>query len=123
MISDILSLDMESSYDLSIKTIDTYVEKNKIGNYALGYIEGDNFYVCYVGRSDSDLNGRLKNHINESEKYKCFKFSYAMDIREAYIKECKNWHDFGGKEGALDNKIHPNKPEGISNIKCPFCED
>ena len=123
MINDALSLEMESIYDLNNETVDTYIEKGKIGNYALGNIDGDSFYVCYVGRSDIDLNESLKKHINKSNKYRFFKFSYAMDIREAFIKECKNWHDFGGNEGLLDNRTHPNKPNGVSKIKCPYCED
>ena len=117
------TLNMTCTYTLDNETIDMYVDDNRIGNYALGYLEDKSFIVCYVGRSDIDLKSRLKQHINENNLYKCFKFSYAIDEREAYLKECKNWHDFGGLENLLMNIIHPDKPKNIKNVKCPYCED
>ena len=123
MIRNILSLNMNGIYDLNDETIDIYVNDNRIGNYALGYISNNKFFVCYVGRSDNNIKQRLRQHINENENYKYFKFSYANDEREAYLKECKNWHDFGGLDDLLINKIHPDKPKNMKNIKCPYCED
>lgn len=100
------SLNMEGPYPLTIESIDKRVKKGSIGNYALGYSDGTSFMVKYVGRSDSDLNKRLKDHVGS---YKEFKFSYASSAKEAYAKELRNYHDFGGSE-ALDNEIEPAKP-------------
>lgn len=115
------SLEMVGPFKLSISVIDEKVGKNKIGNYALGYVSNDkiHFIVRYVGRSDSDLNQRLKDHVNESDEYQLFKFSYASSPIEAFKKECINFHDFGA-EKYLDNKIHPDAPEGCGAI-CPIC--
>ena len=39
-----------------------------------------------------------------------------MSSKEAYEKECKNYHDFH----ALLNKIHLDRPDGAS-YHCPVC--
>ena len=100
------SLNMLGAYTLSDEEIDRVVTKISAGNYALGYSEESKFYVKYVGRSDDDLNGRLKDWVG---KYKQFKFSYASSAQDAYEKELKNFNDFGGTE-KLHNKITPDKP-------------
>ena len=120
------SLNMGSSYPLTEDEINTRVAKNRIGNYAYGYLnEQGTFIVKYVGRSDTDLHERIMHGIQEFKnnprlKYERFKFSYATSKEEAYLKECKNFHDFGGQKGYLNNKIHPDAPEGII-LECPFC--
>lgn len=120
------SLNMGSYYPLNQETIDSVILPNRPGNYAYGYIkENGAFGVRYVGRSDTDLLERISHGIaenvdNPSLKYEQFKFSYANSPREAYEKECCNYHDFGGEQGRLDNKVHPDKPEG-EDIKCPIC--
>ena len=101
------------------ETIDSLDLRYKCGNYALGFIKNNIFIVLYVGRSD-DLARRLKEHIGEKSQYINFKFSFASSILEAYKKECKNYHDFGGGKGLLFNEIHPSVPEGYS-IECPYC--
>ncbi|MEA4968763.1 MAG: hypothetical protein VB048_11690 [Bacteroidaceae bacterium] len=112
------NLEMNGPYLLTNDEIDKRVESGKIGNYALGYVKEKVFYVKYVGRSDNDLNKRLKEHLGENYSY--FKYSYSSSIKNAFEKECKNYHDFGGAD-KLDNKIHPDKPENTS-YKCPVCE-
>ena len=114
------NLNMNGPFELSIKVVDENVKKDKIGNYALGYEKNNVFYVCYVGRSDNDLNKRIKDHIGENSKYKCFKYSYADNVKDAYEKECKNWHEFGGENGSLINEIHPDKPND-KDCNCPIC--
>ena len=52
------SLGMNGPYDLTNDQIDKQVTKTSPGNYALGYSEDKTFFVKYVGRSDTDLNGR-----------------------------------------------------------------
>ena len=110
------SLGMQGPYDLTNDEIDNQVTKTSAGNYALGRVSNGTFYVNYVGRSDTDLNDRLKDWIG---KYKKFKFSYASSPKAAFEKECINYHDFGGKE-KLDNEAHPDRPDN-SNWKCPRC--
>ena len=67
-----------------------------------------------MGRSDKDLNDRLKDHIGE---YGRFKFEYYGSAKAAFEKECHLYHDFTPQ----DNKIHPDRPDG-SNWKCPVCD-
>ncbi len=101
------TLDMQGSYPLTNESIDKNVEKGRIGNYALGDVDQKNvFIVKYVGRSDVDLNKRLKDHVGS---YPQFKFSYAASAKEAYAKELRNYNDFGGSD-TLDNEIEPAKP-------------
>ncbi len=112
------SLDMKGPYDFEAKTIDAQITKTSPGNYALGHLDKDgDFIPKYVGRADDDLNGRLKAHVGE--KYKKFKYSYADSEKVAFEKECVNYHDF---EKQLDNKIHPDRPEG-KEYKCPKCRN
>ena len=102
-----------TSHLLNEDNIDEFVKKNKIGNYALGYLREGGFIPKYIGRSDNDLNSRLKDHLTES--YKRFKFMYQSSARNAFYKECENYHDF---KKQLNNKIHPARPVG-TNWKCP----
>lgn len=118
MATQTLTLNMEGSYDLTEQSINTKVSKISAGNYALGYLNEENIFVVqYVGRSDYDVNERLQDHIGE--KYKKFKYSYATSPKNAFEKECRNYHDFGGSE-KLANKIHPDRPQN-SDWKCPVC--
>lgn len=114
------TLDMGQMLDFNLKTINEEIIKTQAGNYALGYkkVNDDGtgtFIVQYVGRADSNVKGRLKNHLSET-KYKKFKFSYATSPKSAFEKECKNYHDFE----CPDNSIHPDRPDG-ANWKCPVC--
>jgi len=105
-------------YNLDNENIDTHVIGTGPGAYALGYVNnGGGLAVLYIGRSDDDLNGRLKNHIGE--KYSSFKYIFYRTAKDAYNKECQLWHSFGG-ERLLENKIHPDK--GINkDWVCPIC--
>ena len=115
-----LELDMKGSYQLTNEEIDERVSKKSPGNYALGYRDEEDkkFVVRYVGRSDDDLKQRLKKQV---EEYKRFKFSYATSSKEAFKKECKNYHDSGESEN-LDNTNHPDRPDD-SDWECPFCDN
>jgi len=122
------SLNMGISYSLTYEEIDRVVADNRIGNYAYGYLNAQGtFIVKYVGRSDTNLKERIKHGIEDMEKdsscrFERFKFSYATTAKEAYEKECRNYHDFGGTEGLLINKNHPDKPAGYIG-SCPICEN
>jgi len=61
------SLNMTGPYKLDAETIDNQVTKTSPGNYALGKKNDEGtFLVNYVGRSDSDVNRRLKDWIGET---------------------------------------------------------
>jgi hypothetical protein len=111
------SLDMQGPYDLTAKKIDEVITRTSPGNYALGHMDNETFRVSYVGRSDTDVNKRLKDWVGS--KYKNFKSSYATSPKDAFEKECKNYHDFGESK-SLDNKIHPERPNN-ADWKCPVC--
>lgn len=120
------TLNMGFSYDLTYDVIDKVVADGRIGNYAFGYLDNQgSFIVLYVGRSDINLKERIKHGItdvqeNPNLRYERFKFSYAESPMEAFEKECRNYHDFGGEEGKLYNRIHPDKPDGYVG-NCPVC--
>jgi len=112
------SLNMNGPYDSSNEEVDRVITKTSAGNYALGYTNDEGtFIVKYVGRSDDDVNDRIKDWVDE---YKKFKYSYASSSKAAFEKECKNYHDFGGSE-SLDNKIHPDRSDN-TDWKCPICD-
>jgi len=72
--------------------------------------------VGYVGRADTDLANRLKNHELRG-RYSHFVFAYAVSADDAYKKECEMYHEWIGH---LGGQIHPAKPER-SSIRCPEC--
>jgi len=120
------STGLGKSYPLDNETIDSEVTEESAGTYVLGHIktktekgkEKKTFIVEYVGRSDDDINGRLKKWVGS--KYKRFKFGYFGSPKAAFEKECNIYHDFGEKE-LLDNDIHPDRPAN-ANWKCPRCD-
>lgn len=111
------SLEMHGPFELSNQAVDSNITRTSAGNYALGRVDNGTFFVSYVGRSDSDVNNRLKQWVGE--KYQEFKFIYATSPKAAFEKECQNFHDFGGSE-SLDNDIHPDRPAN-TGWKCPIC--
>ena len=113
------TLDMEGAYELTNDSIDAHVTRTSCGNYALGHDTPSQFTVSYVGRSDDDVNFRLKQWVGKKSSYTHFKFSYATSPKAAFEKECKNYHDFGGSE-KLDNEKHPERADG-TDWKCPVC--
>jgi hypothetical protein len=111
-------LDMIGPFRFSQTIIDVEVPDERMGNYTLGYTEGEYFIVRYVGRSDTNLRTELKYYLNLG--YTHFKFSVAQSRKAAFEKECRNYHDFGGDDGKLDNQNHPGRPDGLY-LKCPVC--
>src|SRR5439155_4633444 len=94
------------------------VRSNRLGNYALGIqSQQGGFTTYYVGRSDSELQAELIAKLPSTNTRTHFKFSYASTVREAFEKECKNFHAF---EKQLENEIHPAKPEN-TYFECPVC--
>lgn len=110
------STGLRGSFPLDEQTINEQVDSGSPGVYALGYRKGKSFIVQHIGRSDTNVNGQLKEHIG---KYDRFKFDTSDSPQAAFIKECELYHSFGGPEGKLDNKNHPD-PEGMA-WSCPKC--
>ena len=109
---------MEGPYKLDINTIDANITERSIGNYGLGYIQDNTFHVCRVGRSDDDVKGRLKQYLDvKPDRYTHFQFKYASSIKEAFEKECRNYHDCNPP----DNERHPDNPKN-ANWPCPVCK-
>ena len=70
--STMRTLEMCGSYPLDVESIDSLITRTSAGNYALGYMVGDEFSVFYVGRSDSDLRRRLHQWVgtpSRDERY------------------------------------------------------
>lgn len=112
---------MSKLYKFTKEAINAVVEQNKMGNYVLYKIINGEAIAKYVGRATTGgLQERLKAHIDEGDKYDGFSFSYAGTEKQAFEKECRLYHDFGGNEGKLNNKIHPSRPEG-KDWECPCC--
>ena len=110
-------LNMSGPYKLDKQTIDQQVARTSPGNYALGKKnDKGTFLVGYVGRSDSDVNARLKSWVGETTR-PLFKYSYAGSAKAAFEKECENYHDFDPP----GNDTHPDRPDG-SGWKCPRCD-
>jgi hypothetical protein len=74
------SLEMSGSYPLDDEAIDDLITRTSPGNYALGYMDGDEFSVFYVGRSDSDLRLRLHEWVGIPGQYE----KYASAAKAAW---------------------------------------
>jgi len=119
-------LSLEGPYLLQAETIEEVVTRKEPGVYVLGYeIETINlrtfnlnaFKVRYLGRSDRNLSSSLREQIGIYPK---FKFAYVETAEDAFRLECKLWHNYGGPNGDLDVKTHPQSPDG-SGLKCTRC--
>ncbi len=103
---------------LTNNTTDRNVTLKSLGAYTLGNSNTIGIYIVrYVGRSDDDVNKRLKNRVG---KYIQFKFGYYNSPKASFEKECFLYHDFGGNEEKLDNYNHPQRP-AETNWECPKC--
>jgi hypothetical protein len=77
--------------------------------------------VEYIGRSDTSLNRRLKEHIQSGEPYPHFMYSIANSVPDAYRKECANYHAYLDSGYRLNNARHPDRPDGHPSLVCPVC--
>lgn len=120
------SLDMLGPFALTDNEVNKRVPENVMGNYAFLQKKWltDEYLVRYVGRSDADLKKEIKQQMRNDCAKGCthFMFSIAKSKKEAFEKECRNYHDFGECD-CLNNDIHPAKPAG-TKYKCPVegCE-
>jgi hypothetical protein len=106
---------MKGPFMLAPQVIDEEVTEKTCGNFALGHVEGNKFIFFHVGRSDKDLNKRLKGLVGKT-KQSHFKYSYAPSAEVAFEKECDSYHDSSSHE----HKAHPERRAG-SLWQCPRC--
>jgi len=102
-------------FDFDVKTIEAKVEGARKGNFALGYLKQPTggFVAKYVSRSDTDLKEDLLFNLPKSSTRQKFKFDYTQTEKEAFEKECRNYHDFRKQ---LENEEHPRLPR---DKNCP----
>jgi hypothetical protein len=86
--STMRSLEMCGSYPLNDEAIDEQLTRISPGNYALGYLDGEDFTVFYVGRSDSDLRRRLHEWVGLPSRFERYaspaKASWAVHRRDRF---------------------------------------
>lgn len=77
-----INLDMTGVYKLDSDTIDSLIKPETIGNYVIGSrVDQDGIQIRYVGHSDTDLNRRLKEHLDDP--YDSFMFNTQETPEEA----------------------------------------
>ena len=112
-------LDMKGPCTLTKDEIQKVIRKKTPGNFALGYVDEHNIFVVqYIGRADEDLRVELYKWVGNG--YRDFKFSMTNNHKFAFLKECKNYHEFG-ESNKLKNSIHPKRKAG-SDWLCPICD-
>jgi hypothetical protein len=100
-------------HSLDDAVIDIEVTRTSAGVYVLDKTTAGAFEAAYVGRSDTDVNGRLHQHVR---RYKFFMFGYSSSAKAAFEAECQLYHDLRPP----DNANHPARPAG-SGWRCPRC--
>lgn len=114
------TLGMKGSYEFTAGEVDRYIPQGAPGNYALGYRNArGRFVMQYVGRSDGDLRAELKLRLDptnnpEGKRFRRFKYCLATGAREAYEKECRDYHIWDPPY----NTNHPAAPRGMA-CRCP----
>lgn len=95
------------------------------GNYRIGRLTGTKFNIIYVGRvddrQDRGLKDRLIEHIGEWAGALYFNWNNELEIDDAYLRECEDFHKWLDYEGKLENGVHPRKPDGKSYLTCLIC--
>jgi len=95
---------------LPVSQLALYVRATGPGVYVLSR---DGRTAVYVGRSDTDIRGRLRHSATQAG-YTHFWFDYATSPMLAYKYECELYHTYNPP----DNLVHPAVPSGM-NWRCP----
>lgn len=112
-----MPIQLSGPYTFNPQTVDQKIAHTYPGVYALGYTSILGHFVTErVGRSDSDLNARLKSDEYKG-KYSQFMAAYVLTADEAYHAECELYHVHGGP----NNPNHPAVPWG-KTLKCKHCK-
>lgn len=106
---------LSGPYSLTGDGVSAAVKQKSAGAYVLGETQNGVFTVLYVGRSDTDVAGRLQQHV--PKPFPQFKFGYLPSPKSAFEKECHLYHDFPTTE----NKVHPARPSN-AGWTCPACD-
>jgi hypothetical protein len=102
---------LRGNFSLTTAGVDAAAGRSP-GAYALGAEESATVLtISYVGRSDTDVNARLKAHIGS---YRHFQVADWLTVRGAFELECQLWHSFG----TPGNTLHPARPAG-ARYNCP----
>lgn len=131
------SQDAIDVFPLTEKSLELIPDEAKFGNYRIGIVDGDEFYVRYFGRSDDNQGGlrqRIKDHVGNTITNRAkrvynnsyfFWFEVKSSAKEAYEQECKDYHAIKvpDEDNFVDNEKHPDKPNGMSNLLCPGCKE
>jgi len=129
------SQDAIDVYPLTENNVELIPDDAMFGNYRIGIVKGDGFWVRYFGRSDNNQGGlrqRVKDHIGDTmtnkekrvyDKSHYFWFEVKSSAEEAYEQECKDYHAIKvpDEDNFVDNEKHPDKPNGMSSLFCPGC--
>jgi hypothetical protein len=109
-----LSFTLVGPVPLNAQSIGSNILPGMPGVYVLGepHQQGG-VAVRYVGRSDEDLAGRLKQ---QTGYYSHFVYDYAASAHDAFIKECEMYHEW---QHLIPGQIHPARPQG-SWSTCPW---
>jgi hypothetical protein len=98
------SLEMSGSFPLTYESIDDELTTVSPGNYALGYLDGEDFNVFYVGRSDSDLRRRLHQWVGTASQFDRYastaKASWGLRCRARYPVDAPALDRVGNAESA-----------------------
>ena len=98
----------------SLGSAAAFVPSGQRGVYAFSR---DGRTCHYVGRSDTDLAGRIVSSALEGIGYNTFWYAVCTSPRSAYLSECNLYHRFRPPE----NSVHPAVPPGQS-WHCPVNE-
>ncbi len=116
--------ELKGPFLLNKVTVNNRIDENAVGVYILekvlsqDFLSQDLLIAKYVGRSDTDLNRRLQDHVR-NDYYKQFKFKICANKTEAYKEECRLYHELKEPHG-LDNDRHPDSPDDL-DLECPYC--
>lgn len=99
------------------------IDSNLLGGAGTYILVNVNNNAIYVGRSDSNLNNRLKDHLPQNEANICinrcgvdaFYFEITRSTKEAYNLECEWYHRYT----PTCNNAHPLKKN--LGWHCPIC--
>jgi len=112
------SLDMRGPHRLTPDNVDRAITAIQPGLFAIGYVkESGAFVVRYIGRSDTDVRGTIKEQ--EADATSWFKWTPVSSAKAGFDRECKLYHDFG-EDAVLENEGHPAPPRG-TNWRCVVC--
>ena len=118
----------DGPFALTLESVDEHVAPGRLGVYVLLQVEegSADLVVVRVGRSDTDLNRRLKAYLSDpvyqlDERYELvthFSFGFLETPQAAFETECVLFHDW---QPAL-NEHHPGCPRG-SEGRCPVRDE